>query len=301
MSRATEAAGKAGKDISTGSSIEEAEADFLYYFNLVRKYWLFSAIVFVLVLGFVLAYTFMTLPVYEAKSLVSVASQDQSSFLLGSSAPKLSTDLEAQKFIILSPGVLNPVYQKGGFWFVPKVSAVKSSTVLEITVDANSAQQAMQAANDIALSYLNYTKAMRRQDAVDVMAFISGQIDDYQEELDDMNRDALAYEQKKNLLTTEEKLEYQALQREISAKGKIYDYLLSKREEAGLVASLNAQNVNIISYADLPAAPIRPNVPLNALLGVVLAVGAAFGSAYALESQRVKKARRKNNDNNSEE
>jgi len=262
--------------------MKEDEIDFQHYVKALKRYWITSAIVFIVVMGAVLAYTFLSSPTYEAKSLVVIASQDQTSFLLGSSAPKVS-DLETQKLLIQSSSVMNSIYaQYGTDTFELSVNTVKNSNVIEIVVDTNTAEKASLIANAIAESYVKYTRDMRTKDATATITFVDEQIALYDAELDTLYKKMIEYD-KPEYQTVKEKLEYQALTREQTAKNKIYDSLLSKREEARLITSLESGNVNIISNADMPLAPIKPNIPLNILLGLILATGAAFGSALAID------------------
>ncbi len=64
----------------------------------------------------------------------------------------------------------------------------------------------------------------------------------------------------------------------ISAKEKIYDFLLSKREEIGIMAQESSGNAQIIEYATMPLEPAKPNVILTLLIGMVLAAFAGIGS-----------------------
>ncbi|MGV8141095.1 MAG: GNVR domain-containing protein [Candidatus Woesearchaeota archaeon] len=261
--------------------MKEEEVDFQHYIRLLRKYWIVSAITFIIVLGAVLAYTFLKAPTYEAKSLVAITSQDQSSFLLGSSVPKVS-DLETQRLVIQGSGVMNTIYSQYGVGtFLMSVNVIKNSNVIEIIVDTSSADRAALIANDIAEAYVKYTRDMRTADANEVIGFVDEQIALYDDELDALNRKIITYQS--TTLNTAEKLEYQSLLREQTAKNKVYDSLLSKREEARLITSLESGNVNIISHADMPTVPIKPNIPLNVVLGAILAFGAAMAAALLIE------------------
>jgi uncharacterized protein involved in exopolysaccharide biosynthesis len=268
--------------------VKDDEIDISEYLRIVRKHFGVAILAFIVVLGAICAYTFLSMPVYESSSLVYISTQDQSSFLLGTSTPKVNSDLETQKVIILSQGVLSPIYAKYGInSFTPTVSTVKNSNIIEISVSANRPDYASSIANEIAKSYVNYTRSTRKQEANDMIKFISDQIFYYGAEIDDLNEKINRYEQINKNLTASEKINYQSLVREVNAKNKIYDYLLSKKEEAGLVANANNANVNIISYAELPLAPTSPNIPLNLALGVILALGAAFGAAYLKHSVKL--------------
>jgi len=263
--------------------MKEDEIDLYHYMHLLKKNWAMSLFVFILVLGAVIAYTLLSDPVYESKSLVAITSQDQTSFLLGSSAPKVS-DLETQKLVILSSSVMNKLYARYGIdTFVPSVNVIKNSNAIEITVEAGDAEQSAIIANAIADSYLEYTRESRKQDATEVISFVNDQIALYDSELDLLNKKIMQYKTLGDNISSSDQIEYQAAIRELTAKSKIYDYLLNKREEAGLVASLKTGNVDILSYASMPIAPIKPNIPLNVILGLILAAGAAFGMALVSE------------------
>jgi uncharacterized protein involved in exopolysaccharide biosynthesis len=271
------------KESSDYNKMKEDEIDFQYYLKLLKRYRVVASIVFILIFGAILAFTFLSSPTYEAKSLVAISSQDQTSFLLGSSVPKVS-DLETQTLIIQGTSVMGDVYEQYGIdKFELSVSILKNSNVIEITVTTNNAERAALIANAVAESYVKYTRDVRTQDANAVIDFVDEQIALYDSEFDALNKEILTYEALGKNMTTKEKLKYQAALREQSAKNKVYDSLLSKREEARLIISLDSGNVNIIGYAEIPTIPIAPNIPLNILLGFILASVAALGSALVID------------------
>ena len=108
-------------------------------------------------------------------------------------------------------------------------------------------------------------------------------------ELNHLDLESTYYKNYTNNLTRQERLEYQNIQREIIAKTKIYDYLLTKREEAIITANLNSANLRIIQFAEYPTNPIKPNIPLNIALGFILAIGGAIGIAIIANSTLQKK------------
>jgi len=261
--------------------MKDDEVDIDYYLKLLKRHWLMSIFVFLLVLGGTIAYTMLSTPVYEAKSQVVITSQDQTSFLFGSSAPKIS-DLETQAVIILSPSVMNGIYTEYGYTFVSSAAIIKNSNIIEIIVEADSAERAVLIADAIAKSYVEYTRDILVQDANEVISFINGQIIIYDSELKTLNKELEYYvTQDEDDLSPTEELEYKTLQREIAAKNKVYDNLLSKKEDAELLTNMRSSNVNILNSAQMPTLPIRPNIPLNIALGAILAIGAAFIAAVA--------------------
>lgn len=261
------------------------ELDFKEYLNIVGKYWGWTLLVFILVFGAIATYTFLSEPVYEAKSLVVLTSQDQANFLLGSSAPKAS-DIELQKVVIQSPNVIYPILKDYGETFDLEVTNIKNSNILEITVQTNNPDNAMLIANRIADEYINYTAESRRTDAENTIEFISDKIKAYDKELNMLDLEATYYRTNNKTLTRQEQLEYQSLQREIVAKTKIYDSLLSKREEAAITANIESINVKVIQFAEYPELPVKPNKPLNLALGFILALGAGVGAAILADSMK---------------
>jgi len=254
------------------------------YIKIIKKQYIWAILGFILVFGAIAAYTFLSQPVYESKSLIVITSQDQANFLLGSSAPKV-TDLETQKIIIQSPNILYPLYEKyGENSFKLTVNNIKNSNVIEIVVDANSVEHSVSIANEIAQSYLNYTTTLRTEDAQANIEFINQKIAVYDDELVILNKDLTYYKVNEKVLTNREQSEYNTLQREITAKNKIYDYLLTKKEEADLTANLKNANLKIIAYAQPPLKPVSPNIELNLVLGFILAMTAGVGLAMVANS-----------------
>jgi capsular exopolysaccharide synthesis family protein len=73
--------------------------------------------------------------------------------------------------------------------------------------------------------------------------------------------------------------EYQVLKRDVEGNQQLYATLQQKRREAGITAALAASEVGIVDVATPPLTPIRPspqNLPLAAVVGLVLGIGAAF-------------------------
>jgi uncharacterized protein involved in exopolysaccharide biosynthesis len=253
----------------------EEEIEFSDYFAMLRKNWLLATVIFIIILGAALIYTFTATKVYQARSLVMVSSLDQTAYLLGgtfATAPRV--DIQTQREIVLSMSVLRPVYnQISDSPFSISVEAIKDSNVLNIMVESPNPSTAMRAANKVAESYVNYTLETKKQEATEVNKFIDEQVVLYKTELDDLNKQVIAYKNKTNM-TAEQQIKYQSLQQAIAAKEKLYNYLLSRAEEIGIMAKETGGNVRIIESAYLPLAPVKPNVPLNIAIGVILAMRA---------------------------
>lgn len=75
-------------------------------------------------------------------------------------------------------------------------------------------------------------------------------------------------------------IEYSIAQREAEQSQELYEDLLKRLREAGILDSLHATNLTVVDAASPPAKPARPNVLLYLLIGA--AAGIFFGLATAL-------------------
>ena len=74
-------------------------------------------------------------------------------------------------------------------------------------------------------------------------------------------------------------VQYGILQKEAESGRDLYEDLLKKLQEAGILAGLKSSNINIVDGASIPSEPVAPKIPLNIglgcigglLLGIVLA------------------------------
>jgi uncharacterized protein involved in exopolysaccharide biosynthesis len=82
----------------------------------------------------------------------------------------------------------------------------------------------------------------------------------------------------------EKESQYQNLQHEVEANQQLYDSVVKRLKETGVVGGLENSNVRIIEDATPPGAPILPrkawNLGLSLVAGLVLAFGVAFGLEY---------------------
>lgn len=78
--------------------------------------------------------------------------------------------------------------------------------------------------------------------------------------------------------------QYGILKREVESGNDLYEDLLKKLKEAGVVASLKAVTVDPIDLAVLATKPVEPNIPLVLALSAILGLGAGIGLAFAAES-----------------
>lgn len=77
---------------------------------------------------------------------------------------------------------------------------------------------------------------------------------------------------------------YSVLQREADSNRQIYESLLQQAKEAGISGERRATNVRVVDEAEVPGAPVSPNLRADMtfalVAGLVFAIGLAFGFEY---------------------
>ena len=107
----------------------------------------------------------------------------------------------------------------------------------------------------------------------------------------------LAALQRETLLTTafnqqkqeanqlnESAIEYSVLKRDAEANRQLYQDLLQRLKEAGVSAGLRSSNIRVVDVARIPTSPIKPNVPRNIELGLILGLACGVALAFTLET-----------------
>jgi len=74
--------------------------------------------------------------------------------------------------------------------------------------------------------------------------------------------------------------DYQALKREVDTNRELYDGLLQRMKEVGVVAGISTNNISIVDRAQVPGAPFKPSLRKNlttaSAIGLILGVLLAF-------------------------
>jgi polysaccharide biosynthesis transport protein len=83
----------------------------------------------------------------------------------------------------------------------------------------------------------------------------------------------------------EDAIQYAIMKRDVESSRDLYEGLLKKLKEAGILAGLKSSNINIVDPAGIPIEPVEPRVLLNIALGCV--GGLLFGMALAFVVENV--------------
>ena len=95
-----------------------------------------------------------------------------------------------------------------------------------------------------------------------------------------------AYADQSKLVTQEGEraIQYNILKREVESNRQLYEAMLQRVKESGIAAALKASNIRVVDAATLPKKPYKPDVPLNAALG--LFAGSFLGIAFVVMRER---------------
>jgi succinoglycan biosynthesis transport protein ExoP len=83
----------------------------------------------------------------------------------------------------------------------------------------------------------------------------------------------------------ESAIEYSLLKRDVESNRQLYEGLLQKLKEAGVMTGLRSSNVRIVDPASAPTAPSSPNIPRNLLMSLLVGLAGGLSLAFIIESR----------------
>ena len=83
----------------------------------------------------------------------------------------------------------------------------------------------------------------------------------------------------------ESAIEYSLLKRDVDTNRQLYEGLLQKLKEAGVMTGLRSSNVRIMDPASPPTAPSSPNFPRNMMISLLVGLAGGVSLAFVLESR----------------
>src|SRR5579872_3713832 len=109
---------------------------------------------------------------------------------------------------------------------------------------------------------------------------------DYLSALKRENMLRLQFEKQKVLANqlNENAIQYNILKRDLESNRNLYEDLLRKMKEASITAGLKSNNIRIVDPAEVPGAPISPNVPRSVMVAFLGSLTLGVGLAFLLES-----------------
>lgn len=83
----------------------------------------------------------------------------------------------------------------------------------------------------------------------------------------------------------ESAIEYSLLKRDVESNRQLYEGLLQKLKEAGVMTGLRSSNVRIVDPAAAPTSPSSPNIPRNLFMSLMMGLAGGLALAFVLESR----------------
>jgi succinoglycan biosynthesis transport protein ExoP len=79
-------------------------------------------------------------------------------------------------------------------------------------------------------------------------------------------------------------IQYGIMRKEVDSSRDLYEGLLKKLKEAGILAGLKSSNINIVDPASVPVVPVSPKIPVNIALGCISGLLLGMTMAFVVET-----------------
>jgi polysaccharide biosynthesis transport protein len=99
-----------------------------------------------------------------------------------------------------------------------------------------------------------------------------------------MQRQALEQQKEDASQLNQNAIEYNLLKRDADSNRQLYDSLMQKLKEAGLLAGLSSTNVHIVDPASPPPTPFTPDIPRNLEIGFLIGLTSGVALAFVFEA-----------------
>lgn len=133
-----------------------------------------------------------------------------------------------------------------------------------------------------AVEELNLLKAKRDQEIKRIVESIRHEYElakdnetTLKKRLAEIKRDAIGLNEKM--------MEYNIINREVETNKQIYEALIKKIKEQGVIEQSRPVNVMIVEKAETPKAPFKPRKAMNLLLGIIVGIFGGIGAAFFVE------------------
>ena len=150
-------------------------------------------------------------------------------------------------------------YAKLSVQFEPEFPAVKQYAEQIRTIDAAIARETARIGE---ARTREYREAKRRESE------LKAKVDQLKGDMDQQNR---------------ANIQYNIYQREADTNRQLYDALLQRYKEIGVAGSVGVNNIAIVEPAIVPDKPSSPKMPLNLAIALLLGIGLAAATVFALE------------------
>jgi non-specific protein-tyrosine kinase len=222
-------------------------------------------------------------PIYQAQATVMIgratkrADLDYTEIYLGEQLANTYADIAKRK------PVRHATMESLGLTWLPQylVRTVANTQLLEIVVTDSDPERARAVADELAEQLKKQGPAGTDSEVMQRQGFVKSQLDSLEQKIEETQTELTgAHDALAGLLSAREIADGQAqilaLQDKLASQQANYAALLSNTQEEA------TNSLTIIETADLPVAPVGPNLPRSLALVGALALAMAVGSAYLL-------------------
>lgn len=263
--------------------IQEEEIDLREYINvLLKRKGIIILIFLIAVITAALVSYFVLSPVYQASTVFSVAKID------GLAVSNITESLEIIKSDVVLDEVINRMgleISTGQLKSQIEVKNLKGTNFIEVSVTADSPENAKNLVENIAKTFIEQNQR-KYQDKVKLieerLKIIEGQIAEFKKSIQEIENTIRKIAVSEDLSEAERYFQTSLLLNSSSNERNLYNnsiYQINTLHER----LNNCQDFGIISYAQLPVVPIKPNKKLNILIAGVLGLFVGIFVAFFLE------------------
>ncbi len=226
--------------------------------------------------------TYLATPVYEALSVLRVATSTGTQAI--SSVDYMYTDRLMNTYVEIATSrpVIIELIQRLGLNQPPSIKAeiVPNTELIKITVEHTNPQIAATAANTLAEILIAQSNQLYSGGEKSSQEILGEQLAQMQSDIEVARQD---YE-KLLIQTPEDTEKIRTASQSLALKQKIYETLLQQYEQARVKEAMRANMVTIVESAVVPQAPAKPRVALNYVLGLLVGLVGGIGLAFIFEN-----------------
>ena len=251
---------------------------------MIRKHIILTIIVFLAIFSGTIVFTNLQSPIFESGSTIGIFTANQ---IINPFATQ-QVDITTYAEILKSNAITEMVTEDTDYTpdtYKIEIEQPRNTNILRITVQSPNRIAAKEVADSFAENFIRYNLERKQEVSLSKKLFIESQLEEYYQEISYLQEQLLDYANKSNLTRTQE-LDKLSIERDIQVKSKLYNELLLKSDEIKISSVEETGEISIIDRAVLPLEPIKPNKPLNYVLGFVIGIFAGVALAIVIESAK---------------
>jgi non-specific protein-tyrosine kinase len=167
------------------------------------------------------------------------------------------------------------------------VQQVRDTQLIQINVEDSNPGRAQAIANRLAEAFLAQIAEKQQARYASAMRDLNSQIADLEASIAEAQKAIASLGDPKDPKNASQpemvRLELTRLQTNLTNYQTRYTILLRSAEDFRLAAAQYSDNITVFSPAELPRAPVKPNIPLNVVLGLISGLVLGVSSAFLLD------------------